>query len=262
MPNAINDVTVVELFCGIGGLSHGFHKEGFRVAAGIDSDPSCKYAFETNNESTFIDKPIEDVKPGEISKLLGKAKTRVLIGCAPCQPFSAYNRKKRETDKWKLLRNFSKLISEIEPEIVSMENVPQLRKHPVYDEFVGVLEDLHYSVSAYSVYCPDYGVPQRRRRLVLIASKYGKVPLIPKTHLSADYVKVRDVISKLRPLAAGETDPKDPMHKCRKLSPLNLERIRNTPEGGAWQAWDASLRPKCLRKKILEQLSVRSDCLL
>src|SRR6266702_2998884 len=114
---------VVDVFCGAGGLTHGFYKEGYRVLGGIDQDSSCKFPFEHNNKAPFIEKSIEDLEANEVSALFAGCKTRILIGCAPCQPFSMYNRKKKETDKWKLLKNFSKLVSEILPEVVSMENV-------------------------------------------------------------------------------------------------------------------------------------------
>ena len=242
---ANRSVGVVDVFCGIGGLTHGFYKEGFKVLGGVDADVSCKYAFEKNNDAPFIGKPIEDLKPEEISRLYGKRKIRILIGCAPCQPFSPYNRKKDETTKWKLLRNFSQLVSDVRADIVSMENVPQLVHHPVFAEFVNDLESLGYAVSWFNVFSPDYGIPQRRRRLVLFASKFGRIELLPKTHSPGSYRFVKDAISSLRPLKSGETDPRDPLHRCRDLSPLNLKRLRSTPEGGAWQSWSDSLKPKC-----------------
>src|SRR2546428_2685440 len=167
-------MSVVDVFCGIGGLTHGFYKEGFRILAGIDVDPSCKYSFESNNDAPFINKSIEDVSPKEISDIFGDCNTRVLVGCAPCQPFSAYNRKKKKNDKWKLLRDFSNLVSETQPEVVSMENVPQVLHHHVFNEFVRDLVRSGYAVSQYMVFCPDYGIPQRRRRMVLFASKFGR----------------------------------------------------------------------------------------
>jgi DNA (cytosine-5)-methyltransferase 1 len=159
-----------------------------------------------------------------------------------------YNREKSKSRKWKLLRNFSELVSEIGPDIVSMENVPQVRHHRVFDEFVESLESGGYVVSQYKVFCPDYGIPQRRRRLVLFGSKFGKVELLRKTHSPENYKKVKDAIFGLRPIRAGEVDPTDPLHRSRGLSPLNLTRIRNTPEGGAWQTWDESLKLKCHKK--------------
>ena len=122
----MKNCTVIDIFCGAGALTHGFVKEGFNVAAGVDADKSCKYAYETNNPgATFIEKKIEDVEAAELIELYPKEDVRILVGCAPCQPFSAYNKSKRnQDDKWKLLDNFSDLISKVEPDIVSMENVP------------------------------------------------------------------------------------------------------------------------------------------
>jgi DNA (cytosine-5)-methyltransferase 1 len=85
-----NNVAVIDLFCGIGGLSHGFVKEDFKVVAGIDIDETCKYSFEANNNSTFISKSVSDISKEEINKLFGKTKHKILVGCAPCQPFSSY----------------------------------------------------------------------------------------------------------------------------------------------------------------------------
>src|SRR5437773_3584404 len=86
----MNSASVVDLFCGIGGLSHGFVKEGFNVVAGIDSDSSCRFAFESNNGARFIDKEVELVTGTEIQQLFLCGSTRILIGCAPCSPFSRY----------------------------------------------------------------------------------------------------------------------------------------------------------------------------
>jgi len=241
-------MAVVDIFCGVGGLTHGFYKEGFKIIAGIDVDPTCGYAFEANNGAPFINKSVEDVSPEEVSELFGKSKVKILVGCAPCQPYSTYNRKKDKTDEWKLIKDFSRLVSKTEPDVVSMENVPQVRHHQVFKKFIRKLEK-NYNVSIHMVFCPDYGIPQRRRRLVLIASKFGKVDLIEKTHGPRRYKTLKDAIGKLRPIAAGEVDPKDPLHRARNLTPLNLLRIRSTPEGGGWQAWDDAIKLECHKKE-------------
>lgn len=249
MPKSSNGAAVVDVFCGIGGLTHGFYKEGFDIVAGIDDDPTCKYAFEKNNESNFIKESIENITSDDIRGLFKGAKVKILIGCAPCQPFSTYNKKKKENDEWRLLRNFCELVKAAEPHVVSMENVPQLRHHVVFAEFVQALKDMKYEVWYDVVYCPDYGVAQRRRRLVLLASKFGELELMPPTHSLDSYRTVWDEIGNLRPIKAGSTDPKDPLHRARDLQPLNMKRIRATPEGGGWESWDRSLLLKCHKKK-------------
>ena len=252
----MKNCTVIDLFCGAGALTHGFVLEGFNVVAGLDADKSCKYAYETNNPgATFIEKEIEDVKAAELIELYPKDDVKILVGCAPCQPFSAYNKGKRnQDDKWKLLDNFSDLISEIEPDIVSMENVPNLttfRKGKIYRDFVDCLEKNYVVTECLRVSCLDYGIPQHRKRLVLFASKSenGKIELLDPTHTPDKYKTVRDVISDLEPLEAGETNPNDPYHKAAGLSELNLQRIKASNPGGTWRDWPDELIAQCHRQE-------------
>jgi DNA (cytosine-5)-methyltransferase 1 len=240
---------VIDMFCGAGGLSYGFVKEKFNVVAGIDIDASCRFPYETNTRAIFLNKTIEQVSSQEIEKFYGDADIKILVGCAPCQPFSSYNKKKSKDEKWKLLYAFSDLISQTMPDIVSMENVPQLLNHLVFKDFVKNLEDNDYHVTWYIVYCPDYGMPQTRRRLVLFASKFGKIEIIQKTHSKKDYRTVRDAIGKLEPIDAGETSCNDILHRSGKLSDINKMRIMKTPPGGGWKDWPDDLKLKCHKKK-------------
>lgn len=248
-------VAVIDLFCGIGGLSYGFTKEKVNVLAGIDIDASCKYSFEVNNKSKFIAKSISDVKGNEIKEIFGNTEIKILVGCAPCQPFSSYTFKdkgKKNKNKWGLLYEFSRLIKETTPQIVSMENVAQLRnfkKAPVFKDFIEDLEEMGYKVSYELVHCPDYGIPQNRKRIVLLASKLGEISLIPKTHKKENYVTVRDVLYDLPSIKDGEIYEKDLLHYSRKLSPLNKKRIQQTTYGGSWKDWPEDLRLECHKKK-------------
>ena len=81
-------IKAVDLFCGVGGLTYGLQKAGIPVVAGIDIDDSCEYAYTHNNNCTFIHKSVEDVTGKEIRALLRGADVKILVGCAPCQPFS------------------------------------------------------------------------------------------------------------------------------------------------------------------------------
>ena len=164
---------VVDLFCGIGGLTHGFVKEGFDVRAGVDCDSSCEYGYEANNpKSTFINKRLEDVHLSEIEEFYPSNSPKVLVGCAPCQPFSSYtNSQSQDKKDWGLLSKFLELIKQIKPDIVSMENVIRLRtfrKGEVLEHFSSSLVKLGYGVAVNEVFCPDYGIPQSRKRLVLL----------------------------------------------------------------------------------------------
>ena len=122
-------------------------------------------------------------------------------------------------------------------------------KSSIFQDFCNELEEMEYSYSYSIVFCPDYGIPQRRRRLVLLASKLGEIHIIPKTHTPDNYVTVRDVISSLPPIGAGDVCPTDPLHRTRKLSPLNMKRIHITKEGGSWRDWPDELVLNCFKKK-------------
>jgi DNA (cytosine-5)-methyltransferase 1 len=246
----MKNCSVIDLFCGAGALTHGLVLEGFNVVAGFDADKSCKYAYKTNNHGAlFIEKRIEDVTGAELKQLYPEGHVKILVGCAPCQPYSPYNKGKKDKDKkWELLSDFADLISEIEPDIVSMENVPNLvtfQEGKVYQDFVERLEE-DYTVTEYpKVFCPDYGVPQSRKRLVLFASKYGKLELLPAMCTPDQYNKVEDVIDDLEPLEAGQVSQTDPYHKASRLSELNLQRIKASVPGGTWRNWPKELVAPC-----------------
>lgn len=244
-------VKVVDLFCGIGGLTHGFIKESLDVVAGYDIDSDCKYAYESNNASEFIEKSIIDVTGEEISEKLSGADIKILIGCAPCQPFSTYSYKNQDPKKIDLLLEFARLIEEVKPDIVSMENVPRLAEFKgdsVFGKFLEILKANGYKVSYKIVNCPEYGIPQHRKRLVLLASRFGKIELIKKTHTGKKFKTVKDAIGKMPPLKSGESLPTDSMHKAAKLSDLNMKRIKQSKPGGTWKDWDEDLRLKCHQK--------------
>lgn len=241
--------SVIDLFCGAGGLAHGFRNEGFSVAAGIDLDPACKYAFEHNNDSKFIEKDVDQLKAADLADIYPTSGRRVLVGCAPCQPFSTYNQKGRGAAKYALVEKFSRLIAECEPDVISMENVPKLADFDggrLLGEFVARLEEKGYQVSQAVVPMIDYGLPQKRRRLVVLASKLGPIRL-EAPELMASPRSVLDEIGDLPPIAAGEVHPDDPMHRSASLSELNLKRIRASKPGGSWQTWDKELIADCHR---------------
>ena len=247
MPSA-----VVDLFCGVGGLTHGLQLAGLNVIAGIDFEESCRYAYEQNNNADFIQRDITTITANEVNELFPENTIKVLAGCAPCQPFSKYTSRYRkdgyQDDKWRLLYYFGNLIEEIQPEIIAMENVPELRSTDVFSDFVNKLNELNYHVWSSVVFCPDYGVPQNRKRLVLLASNIGNISLIPPTHSLDDYVTVRDVISQLPVLQAGQVDDNDSLHTSTRLSEKNLRRMRASVPGGTWRDWPKELQLKCHKK--------------
>ena len=245
-----NNIGVVDLFCGVGGLSHGLKQGGLNIIAGFDIDKTCEYAYTHNNGAQFFDTDISKVTKEQVLSLFGDSQIKVLAGCAPCQPFSSYafKNKKKDPNKYDLLYQFGRLVEEVQPDIVTMENVPQIASFSlknVLQDFVDLLESHHYHCNVKVVYCPDYGIPQTRKRLVLLASKFGDIKLISPTHSKDNYVTVKDVIGDLPPLEAGETSDTDPLHRAKSLSPLNMQRIMHTPYGGSWKDWPKELMLEC-----------------
>ena len=243
--------SVVDLFCGVGGLSHGFVQEGFNVRAGIDVDVSCRYAYERNNRARFIERGIEQLGGSEVNHLFVEGQPRILVGCAPCQPFSTYSRNRKD-EKWRLLAEFGRLVCEVKPDIVSMENVPRLttfHNGRPFQDFLAMLAEGGYWVWSRVVDCADYGVPQTRKRLVVLASRQGAIRLVPPTHHAGARQTVKDAIADLPPIAAGQRSSADPLHYASRLSTTNLARIRAATPGASWDDWDPALVAKCHRKR-------------
>lgn len=238
-------IACVDLFCGAGGLTHGLDNEGIPVVAGIDLDPACRFPYVENNTAKFIQADVSEVSGQKISDLFGAADVKVLAGCAPCQPFSTYaQRYETERDgKWGLLYEFARLTEESSPHIVTMENVPSIARHRVFKDFVSKLAGMGYHVWHDIVDCSHYGVPQARRRMVLIASKLGVISLIKPTH--TDVMTVRDAIQKFPPIHAGQTCPTDRLHSAASLSDLNMQRIQVSRPGGTWRDWPMPLVANC-----------------
>jgi DNA (cytosine-5)-methyltransferase 1 len=232
----VKNVEIIDLFCGVGGLTCGLKRVGFNVLAGYDIDPACKFPYEYNNKSSFILQNVNKTTGKQLLDIYTDNSIKVLVGCAPCQPFSLLRKKmgddKNENDeKFNLLLEFSRLIKECQPDVISMENVPQIQNTSVFKKFVKTLSDLNYFISYKVVFCPDYGIPQNRRRFLLLASKFGKIDFLPPTHNKRD-IKISDFIMRLPKIKAGETCKIDNLHKSANLSALNLSRIKVSKPGG------------------------------
>ncbi|MHC2258301.1 DNA cytosine methyltransferase [Sinorhizobium meliloti] len=245
----MSHIACVDLFCGAGGLTHGLILEGVPVVAGIDVDEACRYPFEANNRARFIKKDVTNVTPAELRKLYGDAEVRILAGCAPCQPFSTYSQRydTLTSPRWPLLYQFARLVKSVRPDIVTMENVPLVEKHAVFDDFVATLQRLGYKVWRDVVDCTQYGLPQTRRRMVILASAIGSIELISPTHKKP--LAVKDAIGNLSPIEAGSAHDDDALHASSKLSDLNMERIRASRPGGTWRDWPKHLIAECHRRE-------------
>lgn len=242
-------IAAVDLFCGVGGLTHGLTRAGIRVRLGIDLDPTCRFPMEENNAARFMEADVAKVIPSDILTSLADAEVTLMVGCAPCQPSSSYSQSARKNgphDDWELLTSFSKLVLAVRPTLVTMENVPPLRKQPIFYEFVAVLQTAGYQVDFSVIDGRDIGLPQRRQRLVLVASLLGPIT-IPEA--AKPQVTVRDTISCLPAIAAGQSDPSDPLHASASLSALNIERIRHSKPGGTWRDWPENLVASCHTRK-------------
>lgn len=245
-------IGAVDLFCGIGGLTYGLRTSGIDVVAGYDLDDSCKYAYEANNgEGTFVCKNVSEVTGDEINERLKDFDIKVLVGCAPCQPFSTHRKDKKHRERhkdWGLLAQFGRLAEEVMPDYISMENVPELVKESIFTDFVETLERLGYTVAYSVVKTEEYGVPQRRRRLLLLASKKGAISLIGPTNDEEHVITVRDAIGKLPAVKAGGVCEGDPLQTASILTKVNLQRIQASKPNGTWRDWPEELRLGCHKK--------------
>ncbi len=243
---------VIDFFCGCGGASEGFRQAGFEVLLGLDNDTSASQTYKLNfPNALFIPKDITGVPTSQVMELLkGKLKKPLLFtACAPCQPFSSQNKLKSSRDsRFSLLNETHRFIKLLKPDYIVIENVPGIQTvdkqtNGPFGQFLGLLNELHYSFEYSVTQAQNYGVPQKRKRLVLVATKHGKIVFPPHTHGEdgRPFVTVRDTIGHLPLLQHGEVDPSDPLHKAAKMEPKNLERIKHTPEGGDRRDWPAHL---------------------
>ena len=244
-------IAAIDLFCGIGGLTHGLENSGINVVAGFDIDGSCRYAYEKNNSARFFERDVRKLRAEELLSLYPDGAIRMLAGCAPCQPFSTGTKLKsvRPENENEPLRSFARLIRQVLPDIVTMENVPNLRNRPVFKRFVRTLERNGYAVWYDLVFAPDYGVPQQRKRLVLLASRLGKISLVPPTHSKSDHPTVQQYIGNLQKIEAGKASESDPIHRSKNLLEVNKKRIRMSRPNGTWKDWDESSVASCHRKE-------------
>jgi DNA (cytosine-5)-methyltransferase 1 len=245
----------IDLFCGCGGVTRGFSDAGIRVAAGIDLDEDCKSTYERNNKkSKFILSDVSKLSGRQLVKHLGHVKPGdklLLSACAPCQPFSQHTRVKRIDSERRVLTQVARLVRELGPDFVFLENVYGLKNVPGYSAFrrlLNTLEELGYKTESGMVDASDFGVPQTRRRFVLTAVRFGNAVWPTPTHGARlkPYVTVRKAIEKFPELRHGEKHPRLPNHIASPLSDLNFRRITATPpDGGSRSQWPDDLKLDC-----------------
>ncbi len=252
-------IQALDFFCGCGGTSAGLQAAGIEILAGLDMEPTAAATYRANfPTAAFIERDIRSVTPFEVSTLLDRVPgTRLLISaCAPCQPYTNFHRKSaRRTEQRTLLLRLLPFIDDLCPDFVFVENVPGLQKvsgGSTFNRFVAALRRRDFHVSWDVVDCRSYGVPQRRRRLILLASRLGTLRVPPATHGVGPGLlapsSVRDWIAHFPPISHGERHPAVPNHQASKLTELNLRRLRATPTGGGRTDWPKELRLDCHRE--------------
>lgn len=238
-------IIALDLFCGAGGLTRGFLDAGIDVIGGFDIEPAAQQAYEENNirpngeKVKYFLQSVTDLKRKQVLQLVGTKAQRkkdgkkfLLAGCAPCQPFSMKNNKRgdKKDHRRTLIVYFADLIRQTNPDFVFMENVTGLEKFEPenFKYFTDTLDSKGYSWDKKVVNALDYGVPQNRKRFVLVASKVKDVN-VPKGeygHINKPYKTVGDVIKHLEPIEAGESHRSIPNHKASNLQMINRERLQ------------------------------------
>jgi len=245
---------LIDLFCGCGGASLGFIRKGFKVVAALDKDPKAVETYSYNIGVQPLIGHIENVRGREILKAAGlkKGEPTVLIGCPPCQGFTRHRGKAGRRDKRNgLVEVYAERVGEILPLFMVFENVPGIlrdhgKKH--FELFLERLCDLGYTAVWDVLQAADYGVPQLRKRVVVIASrdKSLKLQLPEPSYNRGHWRTVHDAIADLPPVGAGERHPYVPNHIAPNHSPRILKLIRHIPkDGGSRCDLPRRLRLKC-----------------
>jgi DNA (cytosine-5)-methyltransferase 1 len=222
------NIIAVDLFSGIGGLSEGMKKAGFKVKCAVEIDMDAIKTFKLNHRKTeIINKDIRKTSIAEIKKLLNEKELHLLAGCPPCQGFSSLRRlNKRRTiydDRNELILEFLRVVKGLKPLTIMMENVPGIENYYLFKKLISELKKLEYQIDYRVVNVKDYGVPQRRRRMVLVGSKLGEINVASETH---EKVTVRDTISKLK-----LND--DPLHNTKENRTERIKKmIAQIPKNG------------------------------
>lgn len=246
-------LTAFDFFCGAGGLTRGLSDAGIKVIAGFDLDVRCRETYERNNSSKFYDTDIGEITAGYLRQIAGVRSFAnfLFAGCAPCQPFSQQRKSPLASPDATLLLKFAGIVEACKPGFVLIENVPgmaRVRGNSTYRKFLKTLEQNRYKYWEKVHDAKHFGVPQTRRRLLVIASRFGEpLPLNPVFGTTGrPYRTVREAISHFPKLECGQSHPRIPNHVAASLSPINLERLRHTPsDGGDRRSWPRSLRLSC-----------------
>ena len=229
--NCKTSYTAIDLFSGCGGLTEGLHQAGFHTRVAVEVDEIAVTSFKMNHYHTnVIQKDIRDVKGKDIRDFFGNKELHLLAGCPPCQGFSSIrklNRKRSVKDpRNSLVIEYFRLVNELRPLTIMMENVPGLKDYYLFKDIVKQLCQIGYQVDIKVVDVKNYGVPQSRKRLVMVGSLIGEIKVAEGTN---EKITVRGAIGDLE--LAEKT--KDPLHKIvAQHSARILNQIKATPKNG------------------------------
>ena len=249
-------IKAIDFFSGAGGLTRGLLDAGIDVVAGVDSDKRLRDTYERNNKpSRFIDQDIADVDIEALCRKVGvrAADTTLYAACTPCQPFSTLNRSKGGDNRKALLLKFAAIVAQSPPDFVLVENVPGLNNaigRDIYHQFKDVLAANGFNTDARLLDAKHFGVPQTRKRFILIGSRHGAAKLpVP---ITADQPPtVRDHIGKYPRIGDGEESQTHPNHIARALQSHHRRIVEAVPPDGGSRRdiADTSILLKCHQEK-------------
>lgn len=242
-------INAIDLFSGCGGLTEGMHKAGFTTKIAVEIVPLAVRAYKMNHpETDVIQKDIRQISINEIKAKLNGETLHLLAGCPPCQGFSSIRRLNRaeciEDDRNSLVLEYLRFVKELKPLAIMMENVPALKDYSVFQEVVEELRILGYNPDVKVVNVREYGVPQSRRRLVMVGMLNDTIKVADGIGVKKT---VRQVIANLQPPGLST----DPLQKIvSNHTPKIMEMIRRTPHnGGSRKDLPESFRLKCHQKE-------------
>lgn len=237
----------VDFFCGAGGMSYGLGRAGVTVLGGIDNDAACKKTYQRNVGAKFIKHDISTLSAPALGRRLGLEPDDpylIFAGCSPCQFWSKIRTDKSKSERTAFLLNkFQKFIAHFRPGFVVVENVPGLltnKSESILPGFVQFLHQLGYATDDGVINARNYGVPQNRKRYLLIATRLIQSIRLPAAEENANLTvgSFIGIANGFSAIAAGHRDPTDLQHTASALSAENLKRIRMTPpSGGDRSAW-------------------------
>jgi len=259
------EIQVVDFFSGCGGMSYGFATApttflNFKIKAGVEIDPHANATF---RRMLQVDPTQIDIRELRNSRVLDRylqqwqidaKQPLIVIGCAPCQGFSSHRKKDpRNDDRNSLLEVFGSICCRMQPDLIVMENVPEMLQRKHWTHFAAwrkMLAMAGYSIRVRIYNLAQFGVPQERFRAVVIAARdwnHFSMPL--PLRRPQDFVTVRHAIGHLPALSAGQSDPLDPMHITSRHRPQTVALIKRIPiNGGSRRALPNGFGPPCLQK--------------